>query len=296
MLRVDYFRPGTERPTPSTKTITLRMKQRLFQLGILVLFLAIGAWAARGFLQNRPDKTIPVKSMKTWQDADAPLGFSVDDHTPDFDPRFIQLTAFERARIPISSRMSAAMGTEHGALTYNAQPFWSNNAKRGGHHSGDDINGIGGMHTDLGDPVYAIANGLVIYRGEPSPGWGNVLILAHRTPMGKIQLSMYAHLQKMHVAYLDLIYRGEIIGTVGTANLHYIAHLHLEMLDSTGVPIGKGYTDEPAERINPTTTITAQDSLSGDFLYTTPLAIVLEEKLSGQNENISIQHKKNPTK
>ena len=129
-----------------------------------------------------------------------------------FDPRFIQLTAFERALIPTATRMAAAMGSQHGALTYNAQSYWSNNPKRGGHHTGDDFNGIGGMNTDLGDPAYAIASGLVIYRGEPSPGWGKTLILAHRDLQGNILLSMYSHLDKSFAAHGTLVHMGETIG------------------------------------------------------------------------------------
>lgn len=272
------------------------MKQRLFQICIGIIFLTIVAFAARGFLRDRATRTIPVKSIKSWQDADPPLGFLVNGTPPPFDPHFIQLSAFERIRIPTATFMSHAMGTEHGALTYNAQPFWSNNLQRGGHHSGDDINGIGGMNTDLGDPVYAIGSGLVVYRGEPSPGWGNTLILAHRTNSGKIQLSMYAHLQNIHAAYGDIVHRNETLGTVGTAHLRYPAHLHFEMLDSTGIFIDRGYASQPGTRINPISTITKQKNHDATHLYRSPLAIVLEEKRNKQSENISIQHTKNPTK
>ena len=271
------------------------MKQRLFHLTVVIAFLAVAAMAARGFLRSRADKSVPLKSMDTWQNADAPLGFPIDGSEPSFDSRFIQLTAFERAQIPTATQMNEAMGTEHGALTYNAQPFWSPNPKRGGQHTGDDLNGIGGMNTDLGDPVYAIGSGLVIYRGEPSPGWGNTTILAHRNAEGHILLSMYAHLQNIHVAYGDLVPRGDTIGTVGTAHLRYPAHLHLEILDSTGIHIGRGYRADPqqaGESINPSATIAKNQSLSGDHLYSSPLDIVITEKRSERLENISIQSKK----
>jgi murein DD-endopeptidase MepM/ murein hydrolase activator NlpD len=177
------------------------------------------------------------------------------------------------------------MGTENGALTYNAQPYWSDNKQRGGHHTGDDLNGIGGMNTDLGDPVYAIANGLVVYRGEPSPGWGKTLILAHRVPDGKILLSMYAHLDSNFSPYGDLIHLGESVGTVGTANLNYPAHLHLEIRDSTGVHIGHGYTSSSGECIDPTKVIESYLDATTHSLTASPLAIVLRERIERRKED-----------
>jgi len=269
------------------------MKQRYFNIALAVIFIGVAALVARGFLRSRLSQVIPVKSMDSWQQADAPLGFPVNGKPSDFDPRMIQLTAFERLSIPTATQMSAAMGTEHGALTYDAQPFWSNNPQRGGHHTGDDINGIGGMNTDLGDPVYAIGSGLVVYRGEPSPGWGNTLILAHRTPQGKIQLSMYAHLKNIRAAYGDLVPRDEVIATVGTAGLRYPAHLHLEMHDSTGISIGRGYANNPGDRLSPTETIAQHQGAQANFLYQSPFYLLLADQIRGKETNIPILGKKN---
>jgi len=263
------------------------MKQKLFHLAITIVVIIVLAIAVKGFLRKQPHHNIPVKSLDSWQQADAPLGFPVDGETPPFDPRLIQLTAFERARIPTAHHYSAPMGSSHGALTYNAQPFWDNNLKRGGHHTGDDLNGIGGQNTDLSDPVYAVGNGLVIFRGEPSPGWGNVLMLAHRTTQGDIQISMYAHLEKMFAAYGDLVHQGKTIGTVGTANGHYLAHLHFEMRDSTAVHIGRGYSAHPKNNLNPQATISNFQSLNNPI---TPLSIILTEQLGQENEKIMFKH------
>ncbi len=230
------------------------MKQRVVFCAIAILFTGAIFIVAKGFLRNKADTDVPVKSMSTWQQAGAPLGYPLREGAStisEFDPRFIQLDAFERVTLPTISATSAPMGSENGALTYNAQVFWANNPKRGGHHTGDDFNGIGGMNTDLGDPLYAIANGRVIYRGEPSPGWGNTLILAHRTPEGSTLLTMYAHMDQMHVALGSTIPMGQIIGTVGNAHSRYPAHLHLEIHDSTGIHIGAGYTSKPGDRIDP---------------------------------------------
>lgn len=264
------------------------MNRQLYQLLVLVAALSVIGLTMRAFLRSRPPQQGPVKTMDTWQGADAPLGYPLEPQSP-FDPRMIQLSAFDRALIPTAVTWSQAMGSESGALTYNAQAFWDNNTKRGGHHSGDDLNGIGGMNTDLGDPVYAVANGLVVYRGEPSSGWGNILILAHRNPTGEILLSLYAHLDQMHAAYGDILPRGSVIGTVGTGNNHYPAHLHFELLDSTGVYIGAGYLKSPDARINPTATLLEKQGLEQHILHPPALRTVLEQQRDQQLQNIQTQ-------
>src|SRR5205807_10451958 len=62
---------------------------------------------------------------------------------------------------------------ENGAMSYNAQRFTEN------HHLGDDLNGIGGENSDLGDPIYAIADGRVLLARDGGPSWGNVVIVLH---------------------------------------------------------------------------------------------------------------------
>ena len=269
-------------------------QQRLVYCFVAAVFIAVAVVATMAFLKSRNNQAVPVKSMDTWQQADAPLGYPLSDGSlPPFDSRFLQLSAFERALIPTITRMEQPMGSTHGALTYNAQPYWANNKKRGGHHTGDDINGIGGMNTDLGDPIYAASNGLVIYRGEPSPGWGNTLITAHRAPDGSIYQVMYSHLQRSSAALGEMVSVGEPIGTVGTANLNYPAHLHLEMRDSTGVWIGRGYLAKPAEHLDPTKEIHQLQTSPQENLYQSPFLIAKRERIKRLREAISI---KNATK
>lgn len=235
-------------------------------------------------LMRRSDVTerdaVPIKSMKSWQHADAPLGYRLPtNQLPALDTRFIELSAFERAAIPTSTKNHHSMGSINGALTYNAQSFWDLNERRGGHHTGDDINGIGGMNSDLGDPIFATSNSMVIYRGEPSPGWGKILILAHKDSEGEIFNTMYAHLDKSYSPFGFLIPQGEIIGTVGTANNNYPAHLHLELRSSSGVYIGGGYRSHPGESLP-----AEKDSIYGKSKpltssYKNPLSIISEEYL-----------------
>lgn len=167
------------------------------------------------------------------------------------DMRFFMLSAWQANQIPRISQMDTPMGSENGALVYNAQHFWEMNNQRGGHHTGDDLNGIGGMNTDLGDFVYAAGDGLVIYAGEPSSGWGKIIILAHRDSKNQPLQTMYAHLDQSKVLLGTLVARGEVIGTVGNANGYYPAHLHFEIRQSHGIEIGGGYLDRFLNHLAP---------------------------------------------
>src|SRR5438045_7794526 len=74
----------------------------------------------------------------------------------DLSPAFQFPSPFELVSLPVARRFDFPLGSEHGALTYNAQRFTEN------HHLGDDLNGIGGENSDLGDPIYAVADGRVL--------------------------------------------------------------------------------------------------------------------------------------
>ncbi len=146
-------------------------------------------------------------------------------------------------------------GAPTGAMIYDAQPFGALNEKRHGHHTGKDLNGIGGQNTDLGEPVCAAGRGLVVYSGVPSDEWGHVVVLAHRIPGEKgIVQTLYAHLNTREARVGQLVDRGQRIGTIGTANGKYLAHLHFETICSLSTEAGmRGYHPSGVmNRMNPT--------------------------------------------
>ena len=156
----------------------------------------------------------------------------------------IQLRPEDIVKIPIVDGFESPVGASNGAMSYDAQPFGSPNPRRGGNHCGEDLNGIGGMDTDEGEPVRAAARGLVIYSGKPSEEWGNVVVLAHRLPGdARVIQTLYAHLRERSVSPGRLLARGTPIGTIGTADGHYPAHLHFEVIASRCVEAGMpGYS------------------------------------------------------
>jgi hypothetical protein len=216
----------------------------------LTLVIAVGMV---GIVIWQAGKTPGLQGERVgFQDADAPLMMPASGEV---DERFCFLSAWQRVQIPPAQRFDPALGSDHGGFTYNAQKFREMNDARGGRHLGDDLNGIGGMNTDLGDPVFAPADGLVVYAGEPSPGWGNVVVLAHRLSDGKGLQSMLAHLDRIEVMPGALVGRGARLGTVGNAHGNYPAHLHFEMRASDEVDIGGGYAMQPLNRLDPAATV-----------------------------------------
>jgi hypothetical protein len=170
------------------------------------------------------------------------------------DPAFRIPSPLKLESIPTASHFDFPLGNENGAMAYNAQHFTENK------HLGDDLNGIGGENSDLGDPIYAIADGRVLLAREGGPGWGNIVILLHayvEDGQRKYAQSYYAHVQDMLVHPGDIVKRGQRIATVGTANGRYLAHLHFEMREFLTPFIGAGYRQDTRGWINPTKFIEA---------------------------------------
>jgi len=252
---------------------------------LLPLFMVLTLLGFVGYkvLERKPASEIAVKNLRNWQDADAPFGDPVEKDNPTTAPGFVPnlhlLSVFERLSIPVAHIVDSPLGSSHGAGTYNAQPFLADNAKRGGKHLADDLNGIGGEDSDFGMPVYAAADGRVEFVGIPAPGWGRVVILSHRTPLGELFQTMYAHLHKSEVFLGELVGRGEQLGTVGTAAGLYLAHLHFEIRRADGVVMNEktpGYFSSALDRVDPEAFRRQYGHDEPSLLYRSPLEISQE--------------------
>ncbi|HSP46425.1 MAG TPA: M23 family metallopeptidase [Chthoniobacterales bacterium] len=163
--------------------------------------------------------------------------------------------------LPTAARFDFPIGTENGAFAYNAQPFTENR------HLGDDLNGIGGENSDLGDPVFAVADGQVLFAGQAGPGWGNVVIVLHayeENGARKFVQSYYGHVETILVGRKQNVHRGEQIATIGTADGRYWAHLHFEMREFTTPFIGPGYREDTRGWINPSAFIASHRGAPAD--------------------------------
>ena len=165
------------------------------------------------------------------------------------DPAFQLPSSLDLTSVPTAARFDFPLGSENGAMSYNAQRFTENR------HLGDDLNGIGGENSDLGDPIYAVADGRVLLARDGGSGWGNVIILLHAYIDGgerKFVQSYYGHCEKILVSAAEDVHRGQQIATVGTANGRYFAHLHFEMREFITPFIGPGYREGTRGWIDPT--------------------------------------------
>ncbi len=108
-------------------------------------------------------------------------------------------------------------------VNYDGSPYTNNE-----YHPGEDWNGNGGTNTELGEPVYATAAGRVIYKQLSSSGFGNMVQIVHKLPIGEYTLSVYAHMDQILVNEGDLVDLTTQIGTVGNSGTQY-AHLHWEI-------------------------------------------------------------------
>ena len=137
---------------------------------------------------------------------------------------------------------------------YNAQDFGANN------HLGEDWNKNSGGNTDCGEPVFAAANGTIVYAENAGEAWGNVVIIEHNLPNGEKVQTLYGHLQKI-LKTSGEVKKREQIGEVGNADGKYWCHLHFELrLENCPMwnQAGAGYSAERKGWLDPSNFIDKQ--------------------------------------
>ena len=149
-------------------------------------------------------------------------------------------------------------------LWYNAQDFGENR------HLGEDWNKTTGGNTDCGEPVYAAADGRIVFASDAGAGWGNVIIIEHTAQDGTKVQSLYGHLETI-IRNGGEVRKREQIGTIGNANGRYMCHLHFE-IRWTECPfwnqVGNGYSAEKHGWIDPSEFIDKHQLMNiSDYFY-----------------------------
>lgn len=172
-------------------------------------------------------------------DANGEMEPIVKNEAIDYDTVFTENIEY------IADGFDFPVGKPNASGYYNAQKFQENN------HLGDDWNGVGGGNTDLGDPIYAIANGYVTEAKNYGGGWGNIIRIVHFYD-NKLYESLYAHCDTILIEQDQFIKKGTLIGKIGDCNGAYLAHLHFEIRDSINLGIGGGYSTDTTGYLDPT--------------------------------------------
>ena len=100
---------------------------------------------------------------------------------------------------------------------YGTQRYY--NGKKGNYHNGHDI------AADIGTPIYSPSSGKVILVGDYYYN-GKFVMINH----GNSLISMFLHMNDIHVSRGSMVEKGELIGTVGNTGLSTGPHLHWSVL------------------------------------------------------------------
>ena len=148
---------------------------------------------------------------------------------------------------PINLQMESAFTKLAGGFDFpvgkpDAQGYYKARGYRSRGHLGEDWDGIRGGDTDLGDSIYTIGDGLVVFARDCHVGWGNVVIVRHAYREDGIVKnidSLYGHLNSILVRRGQPVSRGQKIATMGNAHGLYDAHLHLEIRKNLAIGMSR---------------------------------------------------------
>jgi murein DD-endopeptidase MepM/ murein hydrolase activator NlpD len=135
------------------------------------------------------------------------------DSAPSRSPRGAAAPPATLASAPLSADGSMRWPVEAGVISSDYGARW------GKQHKGIDI------AADVGEPVYAVADGDVIYAGDGLRGYGNVVIVQH----GQRLSSLYAHNSDLRVKQGDHVTRGTLIALMGSTGHSTGPHVHFEL-------------------------------------------------------------------
>jgi murein DD-endopeptidase MepM/ murein hydrolase activator NlpD len=148
-----------------------------------------------------------------------------------------------------------------------AEGYYKARGFRAGGHLGEDWDGVRGGDTDLGDPIYSIGDGIVVFAHDVHLGWGNVIIVRHAfRENGNVRYvdALYGHLNSMLVGRGQRVGRGQQIATMGTAHGQYDAHLHFELRKNLEIGMSRSkFQKDFSNYYDPTQFINSHRHLSG---------------------------------
>lgn len=176
-------------------------------------------------------------------------------------------------RCQLADGFDFPVGKPNAENYYKSRGYWPNG------HLGEDWNGKGGGDSDMGDPIYSTARGVVVISENIGVGWGNCIIVRHayRDETGKVAMvdSLYAHLLQRLVKVGQVVEKGQLVGTMGGNNGMYPVHLHFEMRKNLRVGMNRSqFARDNTNYYSPTDFINKHRVLQTSFQkYPIPLGI-----------------------
>ena len=193
------------------------MAARVTYLVVLVMWIAVLWWALDFAAQEKaPVAAVPTTTLD-W-------------------PEFFAANVLPG--LPIADEFDTPLRPPDGEGAVITLPYLYQNQ-----HLGEDWATAKGDAAQ-GEPVYSVADGWVSVAQDFQNAFGKVVFICHRLPEGRwppfVEV-MYAELNSIDVKPGQFVKRGEKIGTVGTANGMYPAHLHWEVRQTVGMGLGPGF-------------------------------------------------------
>jgi murein DD-endopeptidase MepM/ murein hydrolase activator NlpD len=176
-------------------------------------------------------------------------------------PQIIPTGSLDMGFTKIADGFDFPVGKPEAEGYYKARGF------RAGGHVGEDWDGVRGGDTDLGDPIYSVGDGIVVFARDVHLGWGNVIIVRHAyRENGNVRYvdALYGHLNSMLVGRGQRVARGQKIATMGTAHGQYDAHLHFEIRKNLEIGMSRSkFQKDFSNYYDPTQFINSHRHLAG---------------------------------
>jgi murein DD-endopeptidase MepM/ murein hydrolase activator NlpD len=117
-----------------------------------------------------------------------------------------------------------------GAVGYGYFVWPTNSRHLSGFDYSPETNHFGlDLHGRLGDPLYAVDAGVIVYAGWNDWGYGNMVVIDH----GNGWQSLYAHMSALNVGCGQSVGQGAVIGAIGSTGRSSGPHLHFELMHSS---------------------------------------------------------------
>jgi len=193
-------------------------------------------------------------SVNQWtkkpHNTDAPVASAAEDSSDVASNELDNVISNDTAKKPAAA-VAVTKPVKVAANTKSASFMWPVSSKKiisefGPKGAGKANDGINIASTE-GEPVWAAADGEVVYVGNELKGYGNMVLIKH----GGDKATTYAHLSRAAVDKYDHVKQGDIIGYVGSTGSVKEPQLHFAIRDGKDAVDPLKYLDRKVASATP---------------------------------------------